>query len=50
MIGLREGTLLRVENGVLLKGRTRARIFRRGHAPIEKEPGLRLEEFLHAQN
>lgn len=50
VVGLREGTLLRVENGVLLKGRRRARVFRRGHAPIEKEPGLRLEEFLHAQN
>lgn len=50
VVGLREGTLLRVKDGVLLKGSTRARIFRRGHAPIEKEPGLRLEEFLHAQN
>jgi dipeptidase E len=51
VIGLREGTLLRIENGgILLKGSTRARIFRRGHAPVEKEPGLRLDEFLHAQN
>jgi len=49
VIGLREGTLLRIENGgILLKGSTRARIFRRGHAPVEKEPGLRLDEFLHA--
>src|SRR5229473_2533513 len=51
VIGLREGTLLRIENGgILLKGSTRARIFRRGHAPVEKEPGLRLDELLHAQN
>ena len=48
VVGLREGTLLRVEDGVLLKGFTRARIFRRGHAPVEKEPGLRLEELLYA--
>lgn len=51
VVGLREGTLLRIEDsGILLKGSTRARIFRRGHAPIEKEPGLRLDEFLYAQN
>jgi dipeptidase E len=51
VIGLREGTLLRIENGgILLKGSTRARIFRRGHAPVEKEPGLRIDELLHAQN
>src|SRR5260370_7205072 len=51
VIGLREGTLLRIENGgILLKGSTRARIFRPGYPPVEKKPGLRLHELLLSQN
>jgi hypothetical protein len=39
--------MLRIENGkTLLKGSTGARIFRRGHEPIETLPGAYLDEFL----
>jgi len=51
-VGLREGTMLRVEQGVIaLKGITAARIFRRGQAPVEVEPGSNLEGLLsfHAE-
>jgi dipeptidase E len=45
--GLREGTMLRVEQGaIVLNGITAARIFRRGQAPIEVEPGSNLAEML----
>lgn len=38
--GLREGTMLRIEGqSIILKGVTNARIFRKGHAPREIEPG-----------
>lgn len=44
VVGLREGCMIRVEHEVhLLKGRTNARIFRRGHEPIELEPGATLD-------
>src|SRR5215813_11223803 len=47
VVGLREGTMLRVEPGAItLKGITAARIFRRGQAPIEVEPGSNLAEML----
>jgi dipeptidase E len=40
VVGLREGTMLRVENGVLtLLGEKPARIFRRGQEPVECQPG-----------
>ncbi len=40
VVGLREGCMIRVERGVYtLKGRTNARIFRRGIEPVELEPG-----------
>jgi dipeptidase E len=43
--GLREGAMLRVENGsILLKGVTGARIFRRGSEPVEFEPGAVLDD------
>jgi dipeptidase E len=46
-VGLREGTMLRIEQGsIVLKGITAARIFRRGQAPIEVEPGSNLAELL----
>jgi dipeptidase E len=47
VVGLREGTMLRIEQGViLLKGVAPARIFRRGHQPIEIEPESSLAELL----
>jgi dipeptidase E len=45
--GLREGTMLRVEQGaIVLRGVTNARIFRRGQTPVEVEPGMRLDDLL----
>ncbi|MEW6206905.1 MAG: dipeptidase PepE [Acidobacteriota bacterium] len=47
VIGLREGTMLRVETGsILLKGITSARIFRRNHSPVEIDPGANLIDLL----
>ena len=43
VVGIREGTWLWIENGaVILKGDTGARIFRRGHAPVEVRPGIEI--------
>jgi len=43
--GLREGAMVRVENGVTtLKGRFGARIFRKGMEPVERAPGDVLDE------
>ncbi len=40
VIGIREGSMLRVENGVtILKGTTGAKLFRRGEVPVEIAPG-----------
>ncbi len=48
VVGLREGAMLRIENGkTLLKGSTGARIFRRGHEPVEALPGDYLGEWLN---
>jgi dipeptidase E len=48
VIGLREGSMLRIEDGVTtLAGRKPARVFRRGTAPFEVEPG-RMQ--LHASS
>lgn len=50
VVGLREGSLLRVENGsALLKGSTGARIFRKGLEPIEVTPGTYLDSLVFAQ-
>jgi dipeptidase E len=47
VIGLREGTMLRVENGkIVLQGTTSARIFRRGMPPLEVEVGAELSALL----
>jgi len=47
VVGLREGTMLHVEQGsIILKGITAARIFRRGQAPFEVETGSNLAELL----
>lgn len=41
VVGLREGALLRIENGVTeLKGATGARLFRQGREPVELKSGL----------
>ena len=45
--GLREGALLRVQHGEIeLKGVSGARIFRRGHDPVETSPGSKLGALL----
>ncbi len=47
VIGLREGTMLRVEQGsIALKGTTAARVFRRGHLPVEIEPESNFVDLL----
>jgi dipeptidase E len=47
VVGLREGAMLRVEDGrVLLEGETGARIFRRGAEPVEAAGGDALESLL----
>ena len=44
VVALREGGMLRVENGeTTLRGSTGARIFRKGVEPVEISPGARLE-------
>jgi dipeptidase E len=46
VIGLREGAMVRFENGrAELKGVSGARIFRKGRQPIEVEPGTEIEGF-----
>ncbi len=43
--GLREGAIVRVEDGVTtLKGSSGARIFRQGLAPVERKPGDKLDD------
>ena len=47
VVGLREGTMLRVEgDSIVLLGVRPARIFRRGREPVEVPPGTALEEIL----
>ena len=47
VVGLREGAMLRVEHGsVELKGVSKARIFHRGHEPVETEPGAILNQLV----
>ncbi len=44
---LREGTMLRIEgDSIILNGITSARIFRRGHPPLEVETGANLNALL----
>ena len=44
VVGLREGAMVRAENGShILKGSSGARIFRRGHDPVEVKPGAQLD-------
>jgi len=50
VVGLREGAVLRVENGsVTLMGSTGARVFRRSEKPVETYPVACLDEFLVTQ-
>jgi dipeptidase E len=45
--GLREGAMVRVENGTtILKGSSGARIFRKGMEPVEVQPGTQLDDLL----
>ena len=47
VVGLREGAMLRIENGeTILRGSTGARIFRKGLEPIETFPGAHLNALL----
>ena len=47
VVGLREGAMLRIENGeTMLRGSTGARIFRKGADPIETLPGAQLDLLL----
>jgi dipeptidase E len=47
VIGLREGAMLRIENGeTVLRGSSGARVFRKGLEPIEIVPGARLDKIL----
>jgi dipeptidase E len=47
VVGLREGAILRIEGpAVTLIGRTGARLFRKGAAPVEHVPGDRLDFLL----
>lgn len=47
VVGLREGTMLRIDEGsILLKGITAARVFRRGHIPVEIKPESNLGTLL----
>jgi dipeptidase E len=46
VVGLREGAMVRREFGfTVLKGSSGARIFRRGHDPVELAPGAELDPF-----
>ena len=49
VVGIREGAWLLIENGgVTLKGDAGARIFRRGHAPIEVRAGTEISKLVGA--
>jgi dipeptidase E len=48
VVGLREGAMLRIENGeTILCGSSGARIFRKGVEPIEASPGTRLDDYFN---
>lgn len=47
VVGLREGAMVRVESvSAVLKGSFGARIFRRGHDPVETMPGANLDQLI----
>lgn len=46
VVGIREGSMLRIENGAItLKGTTGAKIFRRGEPAVEIAPGTVVDPF-----
>jgi dipeptidase E len=51
VVGIREGAWLLCNNGsVTLKGQTGARIFRRGHAPVDVTPGTEISRLVEGRN
>jgi dipeptidase E len=51
VVGIREGAWLLCNNGtVTLKGKTGARIFHRGHAPVEVTPGTEISKLVEGPN
>jgi len=51
VVGIREGAWLLCTNGVVtLKGQMGARIFRRGHAPVEVAPGTEISNLIEVHN
>ena len=51
VVGIREGAWLLCNDGaVTLKGQTGARIFRRGHAPVEVTPGSEISNLVDRPN
>ena len=51
VVGIREGAWLLCNDGnVTLKGQTGARIFRRGHAPVEATPGSEISNLVEGPN
>jgi len=51
VVGMREGAWVLVENGSMtLKGSTGARIFRRGHVPMEISPGSEISKLVGPAN
>ncbi len=47
VVGLREGCMIRVEQGVhRLQGRTNARLFRRGFEPVEVSPDTAIDDLI----
>ena len=51
VVGIREGSMLRVEKGTtVLKGTTGAKIFRRGETPIEIPPRAVVDPFAESRS
>jgi dipeptidase E len=51
VVGIREGAWLLCDDGaVTLKGQTGARIFRRGHTPVEVTPGTEISKLVEGPN
>ena len=51
VVGIREGAWLLCSDGtVMLKGQTGARIFRRGHVPIEVMPGAEISNLVEGRH
>jgi len=51
VVGIREGAWLLCSDGtVTLKGQTGAKIFRRGHVPVEVMPGTEISNLVEERN